>query len=569
MIAVDTETYWNAQYSVAGLGHRRYARDSRFRCLTVSAVADSGERASAPPERFPWGMLEGADVVAHNAGFDRHVLQALGRRAGAWSCTACLCAYCGLPRSLAGAVREVFGVHLDKSERDRIAAPLLTDNLEEYCTSDAEWCLKLWQKLSPEWPEAERRMAAETERMGDAGVGLDVPRAQEALAALRGQLERIEGAFPWRPVSSGKQFAAACRRNGLPVPPSTADCPETDAWVAEHAAQPEAELLRKIQQWRRTNRQAEVVASLLDRVEDGRVPYQLRYFGAVPTGRWAGSGGLNLQNLPRSVGECGVDIRSLLVPAPGTVFVVADYAQIEARVALWLAGDWEYCAELAGGGDLYEVFARRALDYSDPAPLKKANPSLRQLAKAMVLGLGFGMGAGKFVASARALGGVTLTFEEAQARVRQFRRANGKLVDLWGRLEDSFGAAVSAGRRAYTLPLPSGRRMRYWAPGYDGGMVAEQVRGEARVALHPGLVAENMVQATARDVLAAAWLRCVDAGYLPVLSVHDELVFEVPEADAEGARAEIVRLMSTQPPWENAGLLPVAVEATVAQRYGK
>ena len=82
-----------------------------------------------------------------------------------------------------------------------------------------------------------------------------------------------------------------------------------------------------------------------------------------------------------------------------------------------------------------------------------------------------------------------------------------------------------------------------------------------------GLLAENWTQATARDVLASAWLRCADAGFVPVLSVHDELVFELPEATAAQDLARIIALMETPVPW--APHLPLSVEGQSDQHLHK
>ncbi|MGA1239030.1 MAG: hypothetical protein ACO34E_19460, partial [Limisphaerales bacterium] len=82
-----------------------------------------------------------------------------------------------------------------------------------------------------------------------------------------------------------------------------------------------------------------------------------------------------------------------------------------------------------------------------------------------------------------------------------------------------------------------------------------------------GLLAENWTQATARDVLASAWLRCAEAGFVPILSVHDELVFELPEATAEDDLARITSLMETPPPW--ALRLPLKVEGKLTTTYTK
>jgi DNA polymerase bacteriophage-type len=88
-----------------------------------------------------------------------------------------------------------------------------------------------------------------------------------------------------------------------------------------------------------------------------------------------------------------------------------------------------------------------------------------------------------------------------------------------------------------------------------------------RIKVYGGLLAENWTQATARDVLASAWLRCDAVGFRPVLSVHDELVFEVPEASAEEDLRRIVRIFEEPVPW--AAGLPLRADGKLCSVYGK
>ena len=78
---------------------------------------------------------------------------------------------------------------------------------------------------------------------------------------------------------------------------------------------------------------------------------------------------------------------------------------------------------------------------------------------------------------------------------------------------------------------------------------------------------ENLIQATARDVMAGMVLQIEAAGYPVVLHVHDEIVAEVPIDTAPEAMAEIRRIMSTPPEWMPT--LPVECEAHLMEVYGK
>lgn len=578
VLAIDFESHYDkGSYSVKDLGNWLYCQDSRFRVLTV-ATHDGERSVACPPDKFPWDTLHDTVLLAHNAPFDRAVfsrLQELGQvPAGivprGWVCTASAAAYHGLPRDLAGACKYALGVEVDKTTRDDLGQGSLFARgaeLEAYAAKDAELCWQLWQKLCPTWPVDEARLSCLTDDMGRRGVRLDVGGLAAAVADVQGTLASCRARIPFDPPMSTPAFRAWCDSVGAKPPAST-----SKTTVAAGDADPRVTpVVAALQEYRAANRTLTVLEAMRSRVgSDGRCRYQLKYFGAGQTGRWSGGGGLNMQNFNRGDAAGGIDMRGLIVPEPGHVFIVVDYAQIEARVLLWLARETSMLEWLRGGMDLYEAAARRMLGYADPRPIKQVNPALRQLAKAMALGLGFGMGAKKFVASAKVLGGVELTYPQAEDAVKRFRGGNANVVTLWDRLRDAFDAR--SGKRLYRLPLPSGRVLRYWDPVYDpkdDQRTAAQVAGGDRVFLHPGLLAENMVQATARDILAQAWLRCAAAGFAPVLSVHDELVFEVPEATAQDATREIERLMLTPPAWDYVDLLPLAVESKACKRYGK
>ena len=133
-------------------------------------------------------------------------------------------------------------------------------------------------------------------------------------------------------------------------------------------------------------------------------------------------------------------------------------------------------------------------------------------------------------------------------------------------------------RPLLTLSLPSGRRLYYRNPRLEPGLkgrpeivydgVDQLTKRWGPVRTYGGKLVENMVQAVARDVIVEAALR-VDRARLGelVLSVHDELLFEVPLAEAERLARAIGREINWRPDW--AADLPVASEGQWTLRYGK
>lgn len=589
VVAVDFETFYTAAYSVAELGLWAYCHDPRFQAYLV-AVTDGERTCVCPPSKFPWAIIAGRTWVSHHRDFDRAVFERLrelgtisaGIGPAAWMCSAALCAYLQHPRDLAGAVKAVFGQTLDKGPRERAKGRipgedyLLAAEISRYAGRDALACLALWNHLERHWPPHERRLFDLTSDMGRHGLAVD----WEYVRAKRLELEDLAGsiadALPWKPPTSVKQFEAACERIGVPAPPSTSSAdPGFARWLKKHIDSDAATWVRHMQRVRSANRTAKVLESMeARRMPSGRMAYELKYFGAS-TGRWSGGGGLNLQNLNRKTAE-GVDLRRAIIAPPGHVLAVADYSQIESRVLLFLAGDTEALALFRENpdADAYEIHARRTMGYAEPEPLKawcdRTGSNLRQLAKARVLGLGFGCAWRKFIDVARVMAGLELSEAEAQTVVEDFRRSNPLIVDLWRRLQDACAACAG---RTYALPLPATqhdpalkRFLFYRDVVVRKDDLTATVAGE-RVKVYGGLLAENWTQATARDVLAAAWRRCAAAGFAPVLSVHDELVFEVPEATAEADLARILALMETPVPW--APHLPLKVEGKLLACYAK
>lgn len=569
-LAVDYETDYSRDYSVADMGAWAYVRDPRFRAHTVSLVGEDGWRWAGAPHQAPWGKALGYDQwVSHNAGFDMEVHRAAHPMAvmpKRWDCTADLMAYLQHPRSLKDACKVALGVAVDKSVRDALSGESLfrpsADEVEKYALEDARLCLELWRKFNHRWPERERELSRHTRLMAGRGIGFDGSGAQAALAKLQKGLKAAEAKIPWaargKPPTSRNELFAECARLGLPAPETTAEkSGEWQAWLDQH--EKAVPWVRAINRWRKLNRTRSVVEAMLARSRDGRLHGALKYYGAAVTGRWSGSDGLNMQNLNSRDAEGGVDLRGLIRPAPGHVFVVSDLAQIEPRVLAVLCGDEGMLEGLRSGLALYEAHARATMMW-DGGPLKKEQPKLYALAKARVLGLSYGSGAATFQRVAKVLAGLDLDEQDAKTTVEEFRQTNPRIVKFWNRLDRAFKAAEGV----FSIRTKAGRPLRYFEP-VEGECAA--VKGGRRKRIWGSHLTENLVQATARDVMADMVLDIEAAGWPVVLHVHDEIVAEVPAEKAEEALAGIKAIMSKPPEWLPD--LPVECEAQIMEAYGK
>ena len=203
---------------------------------------------------------------------------------------------------------------------------------------------------------------------------------------------------------------------------------------------------------------------------------------------------------------------------------------------------------------------------------------------------GFAGGVGAFASMGR-IYNVVLTESESKRMVDAWRRANGWSVPYWSKLEHAYRAAMrnpgqefTAGRTTYLFDgqhlwyaLPSGRVLCYpFARFNDEGDLtyakaswkpAADAKEWPRARLWKGLACENITQAVANDLLRHSLRRLDAEGWDVVLHVHDEVVLEVPEADAERAAARLVEIMCQPPAWAKG--LPLNAEVATMVRYGK
>ncbi|MFZ5650131.1 MAG: DNA polymerase [Bacillota bacterium] len=263
-------------------------------------------------------------------------------------------------------------------------------------------------------------------------------------------------------------------------------------------------------------------------------------------------------NIPDTLSQL---IRTAFIPSPGNVLLVADFSAIEARIIAWLAGEQWRLEVFATHGKIYEASASAM--FGVPIGLiKKGNPEyeLRQRGKVAELALGYQGGSGALISMGALDKG--LTEEELPDIVRRWRGANKRIVDLWYSLENAALEVMRTGQPVgikglimaregdfrngqdfFTITLPSGRKLFYPKPflyenafGREAlhywGMNQETKKWEV-VSTYGGKLTENVVQAIARDCLAVALTRVTAVGYQTAMHVHDEVVLDVPEAQAD------------------------------------
>lgn len=308
-------------------------------------------------------------------------------------------------------------------------------------------------------------------------------------------------------------------------------------------------------------------------------------------------------------------IRGLFVPALGKDFVCSDFSSIEAVVTAVLAGEQWRIEAFRKKEDIYLVSAGRitGLSLEDYAAHKASmgeNHSDRQkIGKPAELGLGFGGWIGAWRQFDKT---DNFTDEEVKRNIMAWRDASPAIVEMWGgqvrgkpwrptsqELFGYEGAAIKAilhpGECFTThqvtfgvkddilyLKLPSGRFLTYHKPRlhnstrwegqleitFEGWNSNPKMgpMGWISIKTYGGRLAENIIQATARDIMGFTACAAEKRGYPIVLRVHDELVAEVPEGF--GSIAELEEIMGTLPDWA-AGWPIRAAGGWRAKRYRK
>lgn len=364
----------------------------------------------------------------------------------------------------------------------------------------------------------------------------------------------------------------------------------------------------------------EAFLNRMDRI-DGRVRDNLLFHGAS-TGRWAGAG-VQPQNFPRGTVKINARaleelrnddlhmlrilykrpmdlfssaLRSMIVASEGHELFCADFASIEARVLLWVAGDKAGMQEYENGLDTYITMAGTVfqIPWQEIEKEYKAEgfSEKRQLGKKVILACGYQMGVKKFIQSCKDDGLIVSESTAVRAHTA-FKEKYPLVPQVWGNYEKAAIFAVMNKGKRITInkvtwyvdrdflfcQLPSGRRLAYHKPEIRneatpwGDMrpklyvwtVDSKTKQWVQRAVYGGLLTENIVQAISRDCMAEAMVRCEEAEYKCLITVHDENLTE--REKGKGSLQEFDRLMSTRPAWGKD--IPLKVSSWVGDRYKK
>ena len=252
----------------------------------------------------------------------------------------------------------------------------------------------------------------------------------------------------------------------------------------------------------------------------------------------------NLQNIPVRK-KLGAQIRKMFVASPGKVLVDADYSQIELRLLAHISGDKAMQEAFLSGEDFHTVTASRVFG----VPLDEVTPALRSRAKAVNFGIVYGISAFSLAQD------IGVYPSEAKAYMDAY-------LDKYHGVRDYMKSIVEKAKAdGYVDTLFSRRR---YLPELKSANFNVRSFGE-RVAL-------NMpIQGTAADIIKIAMVnvhrRLAEEGLEAklILQVHDELIVECPDSEAERVKEILTREM------ENAAALsvPLTVDAHIGHSWAE
>lgn len=626
--ALDFETFYSKDYSIQGSSTYQYVHHPEFDAYLVSIWSPEHSYVGRTDEFKDWKKFEGYTFIAHNASFDQRCFERcveLGIIPDidvSWVCTADMCVYFQYQRNLKGSAKEILGVSMDKEVRNNMKGKTWDDMIAmdeskavlQYALDDAKYTYQIWEKLWPLWPETERLLSHMTRTMAYRGLPVDLKKVEEGIDKLEGHLFEAKTSLPWYGeidpdtkkeyvVYSKKAMAIECRKAGVEPPKSLAkDSEQLADWIREHGDK--LTFVSAMQNYNRINMHLQRTKSVKERLTDeGRMSYNLKYFGADATGRWSGDAGFNVQNMPRDT-KYGVNIRNVVSPAEGKTLIISDLSQIEPRLTAFLAGDDDFLKLVAEGMSPYEAHARQTMGWTG-GKLKDEDPELYLLSKVRVLQLGYGSGWFKFAETVKAYGQTQildssfsrqdeLRFQEfakkyqpgkfsaysnlpteerrqwvnAYIQVQDFRDKNPKITSSWKNLDKRLKSAANEGED-FKIEIPSGRTLNYFRCRHepDGVTCATQKGSIRRTKMYGANLFQNSVQALARDCFGFILKNLYEASCDVVLHVHDEVVVEVEEENADEIKNEIQKIMMTGPEWMKD--VPLSSDAITSKEYTK
>ena len=428
--------------------------------------------------------------------------------------------------------KEVCGSGQKQISFDKV--PL--DRATEYAAEDADVTLRLWnrfktrlahERVTRVYEQVDRPLVPVVARMEREGVKVDREELSKLSAEFNEQIVQLEErvcaeAGSKFTIGSPKQlgeilFDKLQLKGGRK---GKSGVWSTDVTELERLARDGAPIARLVLDWRQLTKLKTTYTDALQQQinkDTGRVHTCYSLSGAQ-TGRLS-STDPNLQNIPIRT-EIGRRIRDAFVAEPGYVMLAADYSQIELRLAAHMADVPQLKAAFSEGADIHSMTAQELFG--------EVNRDTRASAKTINFAILYGISRWGLA------GRLSITADEAQAMIDRY-------FDRFPGIRDYIHATLTGVRETGFTTTLFGRKTHF--PGIKSKVQHER-QGAERAAVNAP------IQGTSADIIKRAMVRMCPAlqkkglgSTRMLMQVHDELVFEVPEADVEHAGAVIRRVM--------------------------
>ena len=458
------------------------------------------------------------------------------------------------------AFKEVAGTGKQQVSFDRVAL----DKATEYAAEDADVTLRLWQTFKPKlhaekvttvYETLERPLVPVLAEMERHGIKVDRDQLSrlsadfsQRMAALESEAEEQAGrAFN---IGSPKQLGEILfDEMALPGGKKT----KTGAWVTdadvlEGLAAEGHPLPRTIVDWRTLSKLRSTYTEALQAAinpKTGRVHTSFA-MAVAQTGRLSSSDP-NLQNIPVRTEE-GRKIRQAFIADEGNVLVSADYSQIELRILAHIADIPALKDAFREGLDIHAMTASEMFG----VPIEGMDPMVRRQAKAINFGIiygisGFGLARQLGIPQGEASEYIKTYFKRFPG-IRAYMDATKDFAKETGYVQTAFG------RKIHLEAIKSKGPAKAFA---ERQAINAPIQGSAADVIKRAMI--RMPEALARTGLKARML----------LQVHDELVFECPEAEADTLiRVAQDTMQGAAMPALNLSV-PLVVEARAAKNWAE
>jgi DNA polymerase-1 len=435
------------------------------------------------------------------------------------------------------------------------------DKATEYAAEEADIALRLWRKLKPRLArEAATRVYELVDRplidavaeMERAGIKVDRAELSRLSAGFAEDIARLEGevfALSGGPftIGSPKQLGEVLfdRLGFAGGRKGKTGVYSTDLTELERLAADGAEIAGKVLEWRQlTKLKSTYTDALQEEINPatGRV-HTTFSLAIAQTGRLS-STDPNLQNIPIRT-EVGRRIREAFVAEEGRVLLSADYSQIELRLAAHMADVPPLREAFAKGDDIHSLTAQELFGTVDR--------DTRAKAKTINFAILYG------ISSWGLAGRLGVDRVEAQAMIDRY-------FDRFPGINRYIADTLTQAREQGFVTTLFGRKTHL--PAIRGKTIGERQGAERQAINAP-------IQGTSADIIKRAMARMgpalAEAGLSDVrmlLQVHDELVFELAEADAPAATEVIRRVMANAAEPAITLSVPLGVEIGVGRSWG-